>query len=236
MNARTLPIPCAETCTAANAAEQLLLSQASVPTLATSSSIRWLSWGHGTPVVLLHDWGSDWRAWASNIAHLANTYRVLLPELPQHHAVPRAHEQSAKDWAQSIQKDLYGLLAQTPVSLAAHGWGCMVAGWLAPALPQLSSLVLLSDGGHGRSPHSAAPQPDQVAAVLHQQLQDLRAPMLMIWGATDDLASANHAAITFAMDREEREWMVLPNTPAPLPQTRAKEINTVLLRWLLSHC
>lgn len=236
MSACALPTPRAQVRTAANAAEQWLLSQASVPTLATPSNIRWLSWGNGTPVVLLHDWGCDWRAWHASIAHLARSCQVLVAELPAQHAAPAAQQQSAQDWAQSIQKDLHGLFAQTPFSLVAHGWGCLVAGWLVPALPQLSSLVLLGDGGHGRSPHSAAPQPDQIAALLHQQLKDLHKPMLMIWGTADDLAGSNQAAITLAMDREEREWMVLPNTHASLPQTRSKEINTMLTRWLLSHC
>lgn len=44
--------------------------------------VVWRAWGQGRPLILIHGGGGCWLHWIRNIAFLARSYRVLVPDLP----------------------------------------------------------------------------------------------------------------------------------------------------------
>lgn len=233
MIACALPPLCADAAAPSALTEHLLRH---VDTLVLSGSgIRWHRWGEGPPLVLLHGWGSDWREWQLNIEHLATRFQVLVANLPLPLTAQDAKVQDMYAWASVIRQDLCHLYPTARLSVVGQGWGSVVAGILAPALPQLSSLVLLGGARPGASAHPAGLQPDWASALLRQHWADFHAPLLMICGASKENTSSSDTAINLARGHDEREWMVLPSASYPLQQACAKEVNMVLTHWLLSH-
>lgn len=234
MSSYALPQICADG-DVLNAHQQHLLQHASATTLPTGSGILWRSWGKGTVLVLLHDWNSNWEEWLHNIAPLTRKFQVWVAQLPHAQSQPTPQWKDTQAWAKAIQNDLRTLCPSETLSLVGHGWGSILAGYLAPDMVQLSSLVLLGVGGRGYTPHLPVPQPDLLAAMVQRHWQEFHKPTLLIWGEVQGVPSPSQVAIALATGHEEREWMALPNASCPLPQTRATEVNMVLMPWLLSH-
>lgn len=199
----------------------------------TASGIVWRTWGQGAPVVLLHDWGGCWRDWLGNVGPLAARFQVHVAELPRPSAARPPLAQDTLAWAGAIREDLLRLAPGMGCSLVGQGWGGSVAALLAPALAQLSSLVLLGAAQEGCA--RCAPPPPALVAQWLQDWEDLHAPVLMIWGQAGDAAFPVATALSLAAGREEREWMVLPIARHPMQHAHATEINAVLMPWLLSH-
>lgn len=212
-----------------------LLQPIDATLLPTSSGILWYSWGQGAVLVLLHDWNQTWQEWLHNIEPLSRKFHVCVAQLP---GTPGKHAPDSRDTqsvAKALQCDLQTLFPEQSLSLLGQGWGSVLAAYIAPEMEQLSSLVLLGVGGHGRAPHLAVSQQDVFSAKLQSHWKQFHKPVLLIWGEHDVDPSPSQAVIALAAGHEEREWMALPNAAYPLQKTCATEVNTVLTHWLLSH-
>lgn len=234
MTASALPLVCTENAHQNGAAHPLLL-RANAPLPVTGSGIIWHCWGQGAVLVLLHDWNQTWHEWQHNIEPLSRKFQVCAAQIPCVPGEPFPEWNEMQAWSQALHKDLNQLFPEQPVSLLGEGWGSMLAAYIAPNLEQLSSLVLLGVGGHGRVPHLAAPQPDWLSTQLQGHWQSFFKPALLVWGEKKGVPAPCHATMTLVQGHEEREWMALPHAANPLQQTCATEINMVLAHWLMSH-
>ena len=112
----------------------------------------WRRWGSGPVIVLLHGGAGSWSHWRRNVAHLAATRTVWIPDLPgmgesADAPEPRDHEAIASVIARNLGELLPG--ADT-FDLAGFSFGGIVAGFVAAKLPgRVRSLVLVGAGGLG---------------------------------------------------------------------------------------
>jgi len=86
--------------------------------------------GAGDPLVLLHGWPQHWYAWRKLIPALAESYRVICPDLRGFgwtEAPPTGYE---KDQFASDLLATLDVLELDRVRLVGHDWGAF-AGWLA---------------------------------------------------------------------------------------------------------
>ena len=106
--------------------------------------------GDGTPMVLIHGFGSDHTSWAMNQAALAEGRRVIAPDLPGHGA-------SSKDTGGGDIAALSAMvlafidkLGLERVHLVGHSLGAGIAINLAETLPaRVASLTLIAPCGLG---------------------------------------------------------------------------------------
>jgi pimeloyl-ACP methyl ester carboxylesterase len=92
--------------------------------------IHYAEAGAGEPLVMLHGWPQNWFAWSKLIGPLAESYRVICPDLRGHgwtDAPPSGYEK------EQLASDLLALLDALElqrVRLAGHDWGGF-SGFLA---------------------------------------------------------------------------------------------------------
>lgn len=169
----------------------------------------------GSPVLLLHPWGSTGpRAWEATgwVASLAREgCDVLVPDLPGHGdsadiGVPEGHEPAA--WAaEALQMDLRRLHVDA-CTVVGHGDAGPVAGHLACQAPHLAGrLVLISCDDR-----TDVPGAQEAAAAL-------RDPAARVWRteAVDLLARARdprHDRQALAVWLERRRWPAAPRLGA----------------------
>jgi pimeloyl-ACP methyl ester carboxylesterase len=106
--------------------------------------------GAGPAIVLLHGLGGDHTLWTTQVAELAQEFRVLAPDLRGHGLTP-APEGSTFTFAE-LEGDLVRLLDQRGVP-SAHIVGLSAGGFLAERVAldapgRLRSLVLVSSASH----------------------------------------------------------------------------------------
>ncbi len=112
----------------------------------------WRRWGSGPGIVLLHGGAGSWSHWRRNVAHLAATRTVWIPDLPgmgesADAPEPRDHEAIASVIAGNLEELLLG---PGTFDLAGFSFGGIVAGFVAAKLPErVRSLVLVGAGGLG---------------------------------------------------------------------------------------
>ncbi|QIL80099.1 alpha/beta hydrolase [Diaphorobacter sp. HDW4A] len=68
--------------------------------------------------------------------------------------------------------------------------------------------------------------------LLADALPDVLAPMLLLWGEKDVTAEPVKAAEFLAQNRQEREWMVIPNAGHWVQYDAASTVNVLLNYWL----
>ena len=162
----------------------------------------WRAWGAGPALVLLHGGHGSWMHWVRNIAHLAQHFRVLVPDMPGFGdsgdwAVPARDPARAGLLVECLRQGIAELAPGEPVRLAGFSFGGAVACALAAQLPTLARLALIGSGGHGgpRREKQALLDWRQFSgeAQLQAWRQNLRAFMLHEDRAVDDLALYIHA-------------------------------------------
>lgn len=162
----------------------------------------WRTWGAGPALVLLHGGHGSWMHWVRNIAHLAQHFRVLVPDMPGFGdsgdwSLPARDPARADLLVACLRQGIAELAPSQPVHLAGFSFGGAIACALAPQLPTLHRLALLGSGGHGgpRREKQALLDWRQFSgeAQLQAWRQNLSAFMLHEESAVDDLALYIHA-------------------------------------------
>jgi len=120
------------------------------PTSGTSPLYRtWLRQGTGTPLVLIHGFGSDLNSWRPVLSSLPSDRPILGIDLPGHGRSPLAGQSSLEDLAAAV----LDTLADEDVSslhLIGHSLGAAVAATVAAqSMLDIRSLMLLSPAGLG---------------------------------------------------------------------------------------
>ena len=110
--------------------------------------LRYLDYGSGPPLVLLHGLGASWQWWLENIPCLAGRHRVIAIDLPGFgcsEPLPAPAEISAH--AQTVV-DLLTQLGLPSTTIAGHSMGGLVAIQIASTNPQFTQkLILVGAGG-----------------------------------------------------------------------------------------
>ena len=181
-------------------------------------SIRWRSWGDGTPVVLLHGGSGSWAHWVRNIAALvASGRRVWAPDMPGFgESAPPPDGDDADAVAHWLARG-FPLVAAGAVDVVAFSFGGLVGAFLAvehPALVKRLVLVAAPSLSADPLPHielwpwqEASEGEARRAARRH----NLAALMLAQEESIDPLAVHLHAQNT-ARDRMQRRRLMLGDT------------------------
>ncbi len=114
--------------------------------------VRALISGTGAPVVLIHGVGLRAEVWAPQMAALADSHCVIAVDMPGHGGSdPLSGTPELQDfvaWAVRVIETL----ERTPVSLAGHSMGALIAAGLAVDRPDLLARVALLNAVYRRSP------------------------------------------------------------------------------------
>jgi len=110
--------------------------------------VRYVDYGDGPPLLLLHGMGGSWQSWLANIPSLGESHRVIAVDLPgfggSDPLPPGAVFTGYADVLESLLDDL-GI---SSVAVFGHSLGGLVALALAARSPdRISSAVLVSGGG-----------------------------------------------------------------------------------------
>ena len=116
--------------------------------LVNERRIRYVDYGSGPALVLLHGMGASWQWWLENIPTLSRYHRVIAVDLPgfgNSEPLPPPAEMSAH--AHTIG-ELLGQLGVRSATVAGHSMGGLVALEMATANRELvRNLVLVGAGG-----------------------------------------------------------------------------------------
>lgn len=153
--------------------------------------------GAGAPLVLLHGGHGSWLHWARNIEALAESRRVLVPDLPgygESDALPP--DAGFPGLVDTLIASLDRLLGKDAAfDLAGFSFGGVAAGCVALRCPRVGRLALLGAVGHGlRRRQSGAllawrdnADEETVRATMRHNLG-----VLMLHGPIDPLALEIH--------------------------------------------
>jgi len=109
----------------------------------------WLRQGTGTPLVLIHGFGSDLNSWRPVLSSLPQDRPILGIDLPGHGRSPLAGQSSLGDLAASVLDTLSGEGVGS-LHLIGHSLGAAVAATVAAqSTLDVRSLMLLSPAGLG---------------------------------------------------------------------------------------
>lgn len=162
----------------------------------------WREWGRGRPVVLLHGGFGSWTHWTRNIAALAATRRVLVPDTPGFGDSDLPDPVDAAEIVRSLWSDVDALVGtDTQVDLVGFSYGGGLAAEMTGRYPdRVGRLVVVGSGGMGvplgerenlvRWRHLDA------AAQRQAHRSNLKTLMFAKPEAVDDLAVALQAANT----------------------------------------
>ena len=195
----------------------------------------WRAWGAGPALVLLHGGHGSWMHWVRNIAHLAQHFRVLVPDMPGFGdsgdwSLPARDPSRAGLLVECLRQGIAELAPSQPVHLAGFSFGGAIACALAPQLPTLQRLALMGSGGHGgpRREKQALLDWRQFSgeAQLQAWRQNLSAFMLHEDRAVDDLALYIHAQSCLKTRFRSKE---LSRSPMALEALREVRVPVALL-------
>lgn len=121
--------------------------------------VVWRVWGEGPVLVLLHGGHGSWLHWSAVIGDLAQSHRVLVPDLPgfgDSDCLPDDH--AIKDSAGAIASGLDLIAPRLPVRMIGFSFGGVVAGHVVAQLGErLSHLTIVGSSGMGLSRPPMAP-------------------------------------------------------------------------------
>jgi pimeloyl-ACP methyl ester carboxylesterase len=107
--------------------------------------------GSGRPVVLVHGLGDSHRTWDRIVPALAQTRRVLAPDLPGHGLSERPDASYTLDWYSHMLARWVDAMGLEDVDVVGHSFGGGVAQRLLLDLPgRVRRLALVAPGGLGR--------------------------------------------------------------------------------------
>lgn len=111
----------------------------------------WREWGDGKPFILLHGNYGSWTHWTRNIAALAASRRVLVPDTPGFGELDLPEVPDAGTIVESLWKDIDRLAGtEAVVDLAGFSYGGGLAGGLAACRPhRVGRTILVGSGGLG---------------------------------------------------------------------------------------
>jgi pimeloyl-ACP methyl ester carboxylesterase len=103
--------------------------------------------GRGQPVVLLHGFGHDYRAWSAELDGLSKNYRVIA--YSRRHNAPNPPRSGGADYSDAVSvADLAGFirtLGLRPAHLIGHSAGAALALFVARDHPELVRTVILAE-------------------------------------------------------------------------------------------
>src|SRR5262249_33202969 len=116
--------------------------------LVNDMRIRYLDYGSGPPLVLLHGMAASWQWWLENIPTLAARHRIIAVDLPGFgHSEPLAPPAEMASHARTVI-DLLCQLDVRSATIVGHSMGGLVALAMATADRKLvRDLVLVGAGG-----------------------------------------------------------------------------------------
>lgn len=161
----------------------------------------WRCWGAGPAVVLLHGGSGSWNHWVHNIAALAASHTVLVPDLPGYgDSGDLPPGTTLEELADIVLQALNTVLpGAEPVDLVAFSFGCIVAGQMAAAQPwRVGRLVLVGAVGLGiprvgQKPLKSWRREPDPALRLQIQRDNLASQMIHDEAHIDALALRLHA-------------------------------------------
>ncbi len=99
--------------------------------------------GSGAPLLLLHGWPQHWYAWRHVIPTLAESYRVICPDL---RGLGWSEAPASGYWKEDLASDVLALLDLERVGVIGHDWGTFTAYLIALREPErVSRLLALND-------------------------------------------------------------------------------------------
>lgn len=110
--------------------------------------MRYLDYGSGPALVLLHGMASSWQWWLENIPTLAQRHRIIAVDLPGcGNSEPLPAPAEMQTHARTVL-DLLCQLEVTSADVAGHSMGGLIALEMAAAEPQrVKNLILVDAGG-----------------------------------------------------------------------------------------
>jgi pimeloyl-ACP methyl ester carboxylesterase len=125
-------------------------------------------WGPdtGPSVLLVHGWGSAARTFDALAARLAESYRLIMPDLPGHGAGPAGSDQQR--WTVSAMVDELSDLARCvrpPLVAVGHSLGGQMVSTLAARNDGLLAGLAVLDPAYGASSAEVAAVPGRAAAI-----------------------------------------------------------------------
>lgn len=138
--------------------------------------------GDGSPLVLLHGWPQHWWAWRHLIPRMADTYRVIVPDLRGRGWSDAPPGEYAKSTLAADIVELLDAEGLDAVRIVAHDWGGYAAFVVALGTPARVERMVVLDIA---PPWRGALHPRQLALPLVGAYQALRAtPGLGPWTLT----------------------------------------------------
>jgi pimeloyl-ACP methyl ester carboxylesterase len=118
-------------------------------TVNNGTQIHYVIGGHGDPVVSLHGWPETWYAWHKVMPDLAESYTVIIPDLP---GLGDSSSSSTGYDGKTVAQDIHQLVSQQLVFkrifLVGHDIGAQVAYSYAVAHPtEVRNLVIMEFTG-----------------------------------------------------------------------------------------
>lgn len=114
---------------------------------ARGARIRFVEAGAGAPLLLVHDFGATRAMWTETITRLAQTFRVVAPDLPGFGASEKPDPQKYAYGWDAFSGSLFDLVAALGlgrVHVIGHGMGGGIALSLAASHPSLVSKLVLA--------------------------------------------------------------------------------------------
>lgn len=122
--------------------------------------VRYLDYGDGQPLVLIHGLAGSWQWWLQIVPELAERHRVIGVDLPGFGNSPALDEPPEMDTLAAVVAGLMEGLELGPAIVAGHSMGGLVTLALARDRPDLVERVVMVNAG------GVPMKPAQLAAVM----------------------------------------------------------------------
>jgi len=124
--------------------------------------LNYKSYGHGTPLILLHGLFGSADNWHGIATRLADQFHVVTPDLRNHGQSPHSDEITYPSMADDVA-ELLGTLGLPSALILGHSMGGKVAMQLALTRPDLVQKLIVAD----MSPRAYTPLHNEIIAALN---------------------------------------------------------------------
>jgi len=124
--------------------------------------LHYKSYGHGTPLILLHGLFGSADNWHGIATRLADQFHVVVPDLRNHGQSPHSDEINYPVMAGDVV-ELLATLGWTSANILGHSMGGKVAMQLALTRPELVQKLIVAD----MSPRAYTPLHNEIIAALN---------------------------------------------------------------------